>query len=275
MYTHYFVVVWALPILFLITVAPPHRKTHIPDVDTHPDTPLLPGTTSPFNLLSLNRYGQKVKDVHCKGFKLLHHSWVECWEVIFRSGYRPQGFTGPKTNREGNSRSVHSAEIHCCCHAIIISTLGLVDQPFCKALIIHCILWTLFVFVAFPLTPSCSLFLSPPPPPPPSSSQSPPSLQACVSVGCGVTSLLVGPSCVIERRCFSTSFLSWWNEAGLPGYLQKNETGVGSWQPATVGVCSTGENFRWDVSIHSVSLGTSACRCEFVLFFFLEGLWNK
>lgn len=120
-------------------------------------------------------------------------------------------------------------------------------QPFCKALIIHCILWTLFVSVAFPLTPSCSLFLSPPPSLPPSS------LQGCVSVGCGVTSLLVGPSCVIEQLCFPTSFLSKWNEAGLPGYLQKMRR-EGLWRPATVEVCSTVENFRWDISIESASL---------------------
>lgn len=130
------------------------------------------------------------------------------------SGYRPEGFTGPKTNRAGNSRSVHSAEIHCCCHAIIISTLGLVGQPFCKALITHCtILWTLFVSVAFPLLPlpalcSCLVFHSSSSSSSLPSSQSPQSLQACVSVGCGVTSLLVGPSRVIERLSFPTSSLS-------------------------------------------------------------------
>ena len=111
----------------------------------------------------------------------------------------------------------------------------------------HCILWTLFVSVAFPLTPSCSLFLSPPPSLPPSS------LQGCVSVGCGVTSLLVGPSCVIEWLCFPTSFLSKWNEAGLPGYLQKMRR-EGLWRPTSVEVCSTVENSRWDVSIESASL---------------------
>lgn len=140
--------------------------------------------------------------------KLLHHSWGKCWEVVFRSGYRSEGFTRPKTNREGKSRSVHSAEIHCCCHAIIISTLGLVGQPFCKALIIHCILWMLFVSVAFPLTPSCSLFLSPFSLLLPLFFPVSLSLQACLSVRCGVTSLLVGLSCVIERLCFPTSFLS-------------------------------------------------------------------
>lgn len=129
------------------------------------------------------------------------------------SGYRLEGFTGPKTNRAGNSRSVHSAEIHYCCHAIIISTLWLVGQPFCKALITHCtILWTLFVSLAFPLLPlpalcSCLLFHSSSSSSL-SSSQSPQSPQACVSVGCGVTSLLVGPSCVIERLGFPTSSLS-------------------------------------------------------------------
>lgn len=92
--------------------------------------------------------------------KLLRHSWGECWEVIFRSSWRPEGFAGPKTNREGNSRSVHSVEIHCCCHAIIIPTLGFVGQPFCKALIIHCVWWTLFVSVAFVLIPSYFLCLS-------------------------------------------------------------------------------------------------------------------
>lgn len=186
--------------------------------------------------------------------KLLYHSWGECWELIFMSGYRPEGFTGPKTNRAGNSRSVHSAEIHCCCHAIIISTLGLVGQPFCKALITHCtILWTLFVSVAFPLLPlpalcSCLVFHSSSSSSSLPSSQSPQSLQACVSVGCGVTSLLVGPSRVIERLGFPTSSLSKWNEAGLPGYLQKMRRG------GIVTACySRGVQRRWKFQVRRVN----------------------
>lgn len=249
---HYLVALWALPFLC------PSQTPRLPEnlcswQHTSPKHCSIAWNPYLFILLLLNQKGQNGKDVFYKDLKniflgkLQHHSWGKCWEVIFRSSYRPEGFTGPKTNREGNSRSVHSAKIHCCCHAIIISTLGLVVQPFCKALIIHCILWTLFVSVAFPLTPSCSLFLSPPPSLPPSS------LQGCVSVGCGVTSLLVGPSCVIERLCFPTSFLSKWNEAGLPGYLQKMRR-EGLWRPATIEVCSTVENFRWDISIESASL---------------------
>lgn len=184
--------------------------------------------------------------MYCRGLKkpafsrkLQHRSRGECWEIIFRSGYRLEGFTGPKTNREGNSRCVHSAEIHCCCHAIIISTLGLVGQPFCKALIIHCMSWTRFVSVASlsPLPALCSCL-----PPSPLPTQSAPSLQAWVSVGCVVTSHLVGPSCVIERLCFPTSFLSKWNEAGLPGYLQKTRRGI------VMARNRRGENFRWDAS---------------------------
>lgn len=82
----------------------------------------------------------------------LRGKWCKLREVILKS-YRPEGFTGPKTNREGSSRSVHSLEIHCSCHVIFISTLGLVSQPFYKTLILRSILCRLFVSVDFPSDP--------------------------------------------------------------------------------------------------------------------------
>lgn len=176
-------------------------------------------------------------------------------------------------------------QIHCCYHAVIIFAPGLVCQLFCKLLIIHCILWTLFVYVTFPLLPlpalcSCLLFHSSVSSL--SSSHSPPSLQACVSVGCGVTSLLVGPSCVIEQLSFPTLFLSKWNEAGLPGYLQKMRQGG-----IVTARYSRGAQRRWNFQVRCVHgacffnhlmvlVWICACSHLFCCFgFFWEALWNK
>lgn len=122
------------------------------------------------------------------------------------------------------------------------------------------------LFLCYPFLLSVLVSFSTPP--------SPPSLPPILPPVSCVTSLLVGPSCVIEQLSFPTLFLSKWNEAGLPGYLQKMRQGG-----IVTARYSRGAQCRWNFQVRCVH---GACFfnhlmplvwiCACSVFFFFEKL---
>lgn len=89
----------------------------------------------------------------------LQHSWGECWELIFRSGYKGEGFTGPK-RKEQQMCSF-------CADSLLLPCRDYLRSGACLPTILQTAHYTLYTVDTLCLchfssvTPSCSLFLSP------------------------------------------------------------------------------------------------------------------